>query len=115
MQGKKLGRGVAGGFWFNGTGPASAIVSVLADGTVSLVEGSPDIGGSRAVAAMHVAEVLGLAAEDVNPSVGGHQFHRLDFYDRRQRRGVQDGVGVLRGGAGCEGADGGAGGPHLGH
>ena len=70
VRGKKLGRGVAGGFWFNGTGPASAIVSVLADGTVSLVEGSPDIGGSRAVAAMHVAEVLGLAAEDVNPSVG---------------------------------------------
>ncbi len=68
--GKKVGRGVAGGFWFNGTGPASAIVSVLADGTVSLVEGSPDIGGSRAVAAMHVAEVLGIAAEDVNPSVG---------------------------------------------
>ena len=69
-EGKKVGRGVAGGFWFNGTGPASAIVSVLADGTVSLVEGSPDIGGSRAVAAMHVAEVLGLAAEDVAPSVG---------------------------------------------
>ena len=68
--GKKVGRGVAGGFWFNGTGPASAIVSVLADGAVSLVEGSPDIGGSRAVAAMHVAEVLGIAAEDVNPSVG---------------------------------------------
>ena len=69
-EGKKVGRGVAGGFWFNGTGPASAIVSVLTDGTVSLVEGSPDIGGSRAVAAMHVAEVLGLAAEDVAPAVG---------------------------------------------
>ena len=68
--GKKVGRGIAGGFWFNGAGPASAIVSVLADGTVSLVEGSPDIGGSRAVAAMHVAEVLGLAAEDVSPAVG---------------------------------------------
>ena len=69
-EGKKVGRGVAGGFWFNGTGPASAIVSVLADGTVSLVEGSPDIGGTRAVAAMHVAEVLGIAAEDVAPAVG---------------------------------------------
>ena len=69
-EGKKVGRGVAGGFWFNGAGPASAIVSVLGDGTVSLVEGSPDIGGTRAVAAMHVAEVLGLAAEDVAPSVG---------------------------------------------
>ena len=38
-------------------------------GTVSLVEGSPDIGGSRAAMAMHVAEVLGIAAEDVKPSI----------------------------------------------
>ena len=70
LKGPNRGRGVAGGFWFNGTGPASATASVNADGTVSLVEGSPDIGGSRAVAAMHVAEVLGLAAEDVRPQVG---------------------------------------------
>jgi len=70
LEGPNRGRGVAGGFWFNGTGPASALVSVNSDGTVSLVEGSPDIGGSRVVAAMHVAEVLGLAAEDVQPTVG---------------------------------------------
>ena len=41
-----------------------------ADGTVNLVEGSMDIGGSRAAAAMHVAEVLGIAYEAVRPSVG---------------------------------------------
>ncbi len=70
LEGPNRGRGVAGGFWFNGGGPASATASVNADGTLSLVEGSPDIGGSRAVAAMHVAEVLGLAAEDVRPQVG---------------------------------------------
>ena len=64
------GRGVASGFWFNGTGPASAIASVNADGSVSLVEGSPDIGGSRAVAAQHVAEVLGIPVEEVRPTVG---------------------------------------------
>jgi CO/xanthine dehydrogenase Mo-binding subunit len=43
---------------------------VLADGTVSLVEGSPDIGGSRTAVAMQLAEVLGIAAEDVKPQVG---------------------------------------------
>ncbi len=64
------GRGVAGGGWFNGTGPASAVASVNADGTVSLVEGSPDIGGSRAAMAMHVAEVLGVAPEEVKPAIG---------------------------------------------
>ena len=70
LEGPNRGRGVASGFWGNGTGPASAIASVNPDGTVSLVEGSPDIGGTRTVAAMHVAEVLGLRAEDVRPSVG---------------------------------------------
>ena len=70
LEGPNRGRGIAGGFWFNGTGPSSAMASVNSDGTVSLVEGSPDIGGSRTVAAMHVAEVLGIAAEDVQPLVG---------------------------------------------
>jgi xanthine dehydrogenase molybdenum-binding subunit len=72
LGGPNRGRGIASGFWGNGSGPASAIASVNSDGTVSLVEGSPDIGGSRTVAAMHVAEVLGIAAEDVKPSVGGY-------------------------------------------
>jgi len=36
LEGPNRGRGVASGFWFNGTGPSSATASVLADGTVSL-------------------------------------------------------------------------------
>ena len=70
LEGKNRGRGVASGFWFNAGGPASATASVNADGTVSLVEGSPDIGGTRAAVAMQLAEVLGIAAEDVRPVVG---------------------------------------------
>jgi len=69
LEGPNRGRGVAAGCWFNSTGPASAVASVNPDGTVSLVEGSPDIGGSRAVMAMHLAEVLGLPVEDVRPSI----------------------------------------------
>ena len=69
LEGSNRGRGVAAGAWFNGTGPASAVASVAPDGTVTLVEGSPDIGGSRAAMAMHVAEVLGIPAEDVKPSI----------------------------------------------
>ena len=68
-DGRLRGRGIAGGAWFNGSGPASAIASVNPDGTVSLTEGSPDIGGSRAAMAMHVAEVLGIAVEDVKPAI----------------------------------------------
>ncbi len=66
---KRTGRGIAAGAWFNGTGPASAVASVMPDGTVSLIEGSPDIGGSRAAMAMHIAEVLGLPAEQIKPSI----------------------------------------------
>jgi CO/xanthine dehydrogenase Mo-binding subunit len=42
---------------------------VNTDGTVELVEGSTDIGGTRTSVAMQFAEVLGLAAEDINPQV----------------------------------------------
>ncbi len=70
VGGPNRGRGVAAGAWYNDSGPASAVASVNPDGTVSLVEGSPDIGGSRAVMAMQLAEVLGISAEEVKPSVG---------------------------------------------
>ncbi len=70
LEGPNRGRGIATGFWFNGSGPSSATASVSQDGTVILVEGSPDIGGTRAAVAMQMAEVLGIAAEDVHPSVG---------------------------------------------
>ena len=69
LEGKLRGRGIAAGAWFNGSGPASAVASVNPDGTVSLVEGSPDIGGSRAAMAMHVAEVLGIPVTDVRPAI----------------------------------------------
>ena len=69
IEGKLRGRGIAAGAWFNGSGPASAVASINPDGTVSLVEGSPDIGGSRAAMAMHVAEVLGISVTDVRPAI----------------------------------------------
>ncbi|MFL5241304.1 MAG: xanthine dehydrogenase family protein molybdopterin-binding subunit [Gemmataceae bacterium] len=65
----KTGRGVASGFWFNIGLKSSATASVNADGTVSLVEGSTDIGGTRTSIAMQLAEALGIRAEDVKPIV----------------------------------------------
>jgi len=67
--GPNQGRGVAIGYWFNIGFKSSVSASVNEDGTVNLVEGSTDIGGSRASIAMQFAEVLGLAAEDINPAV----------------------------------------------
>ena len=69
LEGSNRGRGVSIGFWFNGGGESSATMSVNSDGTVSLVEGSPDIGGSRTSLAMQAAEALGIRAEDVHPQV----------------------------------------------
>ena len=70
LEGPNRGRGVASGFWFNGGGPSSATASVNPDGTISLVEGSPDIGGTRVAVAMQLAELLGIPVEDVKPQVG---------------------------------------------
>jgi xanthine dehydrogenase molybdenum-binding subunit len=67
--GLNQGRGVATGYWGNYGGKSSASASVNADGTVSLVEGSTDIGGSRASIAMQLAESLGVSAADVKPLV----------------------------------------------
>ncbi len=69
LTGKYRGRGVASGFWFNGGLQSSATVNIHTDGTVSVVTGSVDIGGSRAAMAMVAAEVLGLDAGDVRPLV----------------------------------------------
>jgi xanthine dehydrogenase molybdenum-binding subunit len=70
LEGSYRGRGIASGFWFNGSGPSSAIASVTADGTINLVEGSPDIGGSRTVVSMQLAEVLGIDSANIKPSIG---------------------------------------------
>jgi CO/xanthine dehydrogenase Mo-binding subunit len=70
LEGPYRGRGVASGFWRNNTGPSSAVVIVHNDGTVKLIEGSPDIGGTRTSVSQQFAETLGIPIEDINPSVG---------------------------------------------
>ena len=70
LEGPYRGRGVASGFWGNGTGPASAVAMVNTDGTVSLVEGSADLSGTRVAFAQQLAEVLGIPAEEIKPTVG---------------------------------------------
>ena len=70
LGGPNRGRGVAVGFWSNGGGDSSATLSVNDNGTVSIITGSVDIGGTRPAVAMQAAEVLGIAAEDMAPTVG---------------------------------------------
>jgi xanthine dehydrogenase molybdenum-binding subunit len=70
LKGRNRGRGVASGFWFNGGNQSSATVNIHPDGSVSVVTGSVDIGGSRASMAMIAAEVLCCDINDVRPLVG---------------------------------------------
>ncbi|MAI53372.1 MAG: oxidoreductase [Gammaproteobacteria bacterium] len=64
-----VGRGLSAGFWFNIGGQSSVIINLNPDGTGSIIEGSPDIGGSRASMQMMAAEVLGIAPGKLNPIV----------------------------------------------
>ena len=70
LDGPLRGRGIAAGFWFGCGLKSCATVTVNHDGTVNLLEGSTDIGGSRTSLAMQLAEVLGITSDDVNPMVG---------------------------------------------
>jgi CO/xanthine dehydrogenase Mo-binding subunit len=67
--GPNQGRGVAAGFWFNGGMNSSATVHVNEDGNVTVVVGSPDIGGSRASMALMAAEELGIDFNRIQPVV----------------------------------------------
>ena len=69
LDGANSGRGVAVGFWFNVGLESSCTLNVNTNGTVNLVEGSTDIGGTRTSIAMQAAEVLGIPAEDILPEV----------------------------------------------
>jgi CO/xanthine dehydrogenase Mo-binding subunit len=68
--GPNQGRGVASGFWFNAGGESSAHVYINEDGTVVVVTGHPDIGGSRASMVNIVAELLGVDYRRVQALIG---------------------------------------------
>ena len=70
LIGANRGRGVAMGYWGNAGMQSSVTLNVTSDGTITLISGSVDIGGTRAALAMQAAEVLGISAEEVHPSVG---------------------------------------------
>jgi CO/xanthine dehydrogenase Mo-binding subunit len=63
--GPNEGRGVAAGFWFNAGMQSSAEVHINENGTVTVIEGNPDIGGSRASMALMAAEELGVPYDTV--------------------------------------------------
>ncbi|MBC8240894.1 MAG: xanthine dehydrogenase family protein molybdopterin-binding subunit, partial [Alphaproteobacteria bacterium] len=68
--GPNQGRGIASGFWFNVGGESSAQLNINEDGTVTVVTGHPDIGGSRASMVNIAAEMLGIDYRNVRAQIG---------------------------------------------
>jgi CO/xanthine dehydrogenase Mo-binding subunit len=68
--GPNQGRGVAAGFWFNIGGDTCVTMNVNEDGSVALMTGNPDIGGSRASMALMAAEALSVDPETIMPTIG---------------------------------------------
>ena len=67
--GPNQGRGVASGFWSNAGGETTCGVTVQQDGTVTVVAGTPDIGGSRAALVSMAAEILDVDISKVRATI----------------------------------------------
>jgi CO/xanthine dehydrogenase Mo-binding subunit len=67
---KNQGRGMACGFWFNFGGQTCVDLNIGSDGSVNLIVGTVDVGGSRASLSLIVAEELGIAYESVKTNIG---------------------------------------------
>ncbi|MGI9293324.1 MAG: xanthine dehydrogenase family protein molybdopterin-binding subunit, partial [Pseudomonadales bacterium] len=94
--GPNQGRGIASGFWFNHGGESTATLNVNEDGTISLVVGSPDIGGSRASLAMMTAETFGIDMECVRPMIADTDAIGYNFVTGGSRVTYATGMACVR-------------------
>jgi CO/xanthine dehydrogenase Mo-binding subunit len=90
------GRGVAVGFWFNVGMQSSAEVHINENGTVTIVEGSPDIGGSRASMALMAAETLGVPYEQIKVIIGDTESTGFSNVTGGSRTTFATGMAVVR-------------------
>ena len=89
------GRGVASGFWFNIGGETCATLNLGEDGTIALVAGTPDIGGSRASLCLQAAETLGLDVEKIRPLIGDTSMLGYTFLTGGSRTAFASGLAVI--------------------
>jgi CO/xanthine dehydrogenase Mo-binding subunit len=89
------GRGIASGFWFNIGGETCAALNLGEDGSVTLVAGTPDIGGSRASLAMMAAEELGIELDKVRPLIGDTSTLGFTFLTGGSRVTFSSGMAVV--------------------
>ena len=89
------GRGMASGFWFNIGGETCATLNLGEDGTIALVAGTPDIGGSRAALCLQAAEALGVDVETIRPLIGDTSTLGYTFLTGGSRTAFASGMAVI--------------------
>jgi CO/xanthine dehydrogenase Mo-binding subunit len=89
------GRGVASGFWFNIGGETCASMNLGEDGSVAIVVGTPDIGGSRASLSMMAAEELGIPLKQVSAVNGDTSSLGFNFLTGGSRVTFSSGIAVV--------------------
>jgi Aerobic-type carbon monoxide dehydrogenase, large subunit CoxL/CutL homologs len=88
-------RGVAAGFWFNIGADSSAASHVGEDGSVTVISGNPDIGGSRASLALMAAEELGVDYNKVRPVIADTASIGFNFVTGGSRVTFATGLAVV--------------------
>lgn len=88
-------RGVAAGFWFNVGADSSAAAHVGEDGSVTIISGNPDIGGSRASLALMAAEELGVDYTKVRPVIADTASIGFNFVTGGSRVTFATGLAVV--------------------
>jgi len=96
LGGPNRGRGVAFAYWGNWGAESSSTISVNGDGTVSLLLGSVDITGTRTSLAMQAAEALGLALDQVKPTVADTDAIGYTQVSAGSRTTMASGVSVVK-------------------
>ncbi|MDX1431602.1 MAG: molybdopterin cofactor-binding domain-containing protein, partial [Gammaproteobacteria bacterium] len=93
--GPNQGRGVASGFWFNIGGETCANLNLGEDGSIALVAGTPDIGGSRAALCLQAAEALGVDVEKIRPIIADTSALGYTFLTGGSRTAFASGIAVI--------------------
>ncbi|WP_428674367.1 xanthine dehydrogenase family protein molybdopterin-binding subunit [Reyranella sp.] len=88
-------RGIAAGFWFNVGADSSAASHVGEDGSVTIISGNPDIGGSRASLALMAAEELGVDYDKVRPVIADTASIGFNFVTGGSRVTFATGLAVV--------------------
>lgn len=88
-------RGIAAGFWFNIGADSSAASHVGEDGSVTVISGNPDIGGSRASLALMAAEELGVDYNKVRPIIADTASIGFNFVTGGSRVTFATGLAVV--------------------